>query len=372
MVFNNLVGKNHHLEFDIEDVDVSVVNAIRRIIISEVPTVAFDDDLKIIKNTGALHNEFLSHRLCLIPLHFDADKIADYQKLKYHFQLKVKNTTVSMMDVTTADFKITDEDGNAHTKAFHEQIFPKNAITGDHILITKLKPNLFDKTKGDELDIVATATVGTGKMNAKWAPVSLCTYWNVIDEDSAADGLKEYIVAKSSSALSDAELEARFNTLDRYRFFKKNEFGEPNAFHFELDSECHMTPAFIFKKALLVLIEKITSLAKHLTERDSKHITVEQSNGLTFITVNKEDHTLGNIIQAMVYNQHIRNARAVGNELTYIGYYKPHPLEDNVVFKLKTNSEDPVLFLATACMGVCNYLESLVTEWDTVTREKPE
>ncbi|KAL8435705.1 hypothetical protein ACSSS7_002308 [Eimeria intestinalis] len=52
--------------------DASLANAIRRILISEVPTVA----LETIQNTGVVQDEVLAHRLGLIPFRVNPDKLA--------------------------------------------------------------------------------------------------------------------------------------------------------------------------------------------------------------------------------------------------------------------------------------------------------
>ncbi|GMI42804.1 hypothetical protein TeGR_g4264 [Tetraparma gracilis] len=60
----------NELVFEMGGVDVSFANALRRIMISEVPTVAIET-VYIDQNTSITHDEVLSHRLGLIPLMVD-------------------------------------------------------------------------------------------------------------------------------------------------------------------------------------------------------------------------------------------------------------------------------------------------------------
>ena len=57
------------MEFDIIGVDASIPNAFRRILISDVPTMAFDR--VELYNTSIIQDEVLAHRLGLIPLKAD-------------------------------------------------------------------------------------------------------------------------------------------------------------------------------------------------------------------------------------------------------------------------------------------------------------
>lgn len=56
-----------HANFILENVDLSFANSLRRIMIADIPTVAIDM-VEIRNNTTVLPDEFLAHRLGLVPL----------------------------------------------------------------------------------------------------------------------------------------------------------------------------------------------------------------------------------------------------------------------------------------------------------------
>ena len=67
------------LKFTLSDINVSLANAIRRTILSDIPTVIFKtfpyekNQATIYINTSRLNNEILKQRLGCIPIHIKDD-----------------------------------------------------------------------------------------------------------------------------------------------------------------------------------------------------------------------------------------------------------------------------------------------------------
>lgn len=81
--------KEDSISFVLKDTDDSVSNALRRVILAEVPTIAIDF-VEIEANTSVLNDEFLAHRLGLIPLISHNVKEFNYTKVSaYLYRLEL-------------------------------------------------------------------------------------------------------------------------------------------------------------------------------------------------------------------------------------------------------------------------------------------
>jgi DNA-directed RNA polymerase alpha subunit/DNA-directed RNA polymerase subunit L len=352
MFVDHKVINPQRIQFTIKDIELSIVNAIRRIILSELPNVAFyfdpydvdNNDIVIKNNNSVLHNEFLAHRISLIPIHFHENEINDFKPDDYRFILKKKNTLSSQINITTKDIEIFNNNDEKYDEKFRERLFPKNKITNDYILITKLKPNLYEPQKGEEIDIEFKGSINIAKKHSRWCPTSQSCYYNKIDEELASSVFKEKVIEQEKtkgSKLSEDEvkdMKSKFDALDIYRYFKKNKFDEPNEFIFQIESECRMRPNYLFFKGLIILISKLENFITNLTNNhDSINIT-QMGNVDNFyqIGIKNEDHTLINVLQTLIYKQHFQRSDVVTNKiLEYIGFYQPHPLDNLMYLKLK-------------------------------------
>ncbi|XP_065862719.1 uncharacterized protein [Euphorbia lathyris] len=178
------------MEFDMIGIDAAVANAFRRILISEVPTMAIEK-VFIANNTSLVQDEVLAHRLGLIPINADprqfeylsANDTANEKNtivLKLHVKCKQREPrrTVYSEELEWSEIGSTfvKETERVDTKPSTYTSFtckqehqPRIKPREDKIILAKLGP-------GHEIELEAHAVKGMGKTHAKWSPVATAWY----------------------------------------------------------------------------------------------------------------------------------------------------------------------------------------------------
>ena len=171
--------------FELTNTDVSMANSLRRIMIAEVPTLAIDK-VEFEENNTALQDEFIAHRLGLIPLrstksmagwnYFHAceecsgDGSCDLCSVRFSLDCDYDVMIEKMPDHTPGiPIHVTSQDLVCHSK----EVFPVHFGNEDEeisshdkgIMIIKLGP-------GQKIKFEAIAIKGIGKEHAKWSSVA--------------------------------------------------------------------------------------------------------------------------------------------------------------------------------------------------------
>jgi DNA-directed RNA polymerase subunit L/DNA-directed RNA polymerase alpha subunit len=294
-------------------------------------------DVIVEANTTPMTNEMLAHRIGLIPIHVQSPLKWDPEK--YTFVLNVVNDTDEIKDVFASDFKVFERRGEEMIPVPSSSFFIPNPVTHDTVLIATLKP-LMPGGKPEEIRVQAKATVGNGRENARFIPTSQCAYGYTLDNDEARrkiffeEWLNRSKMIKDPSILEKEPekkepLLREFKTLEINRCYLKNQNGEPYSFDFTIESVGVLTPEYIVLRGCelgAALCEKYTNVS--FTEDVTIQQTEGKMSGFDFF-FQKQDHTLGHLIQAWIDENAMKNG-----EVTFVGYDIPHPLRDEMVIRI--------------------------------------
>ena len=310
-------------EFTLSNINVSLANAIRRTILSDIPITCFytetnkENDCNIEINTSRLHNEIIKHRLSCIPIHEN-----DLSLLpgKYMLELNMKNDTDNMIVVTTEHFKIKNKtNGNYLTKEETNRLFPPNYISQNYIDFIRLRPKISDTIHGEEIALTCEFSVHNAKKNSVYNVVSICSYSNTIDREMVNKVWEDHEtkLRLKDTPIKDIQFQKRnFEILDAQRYYKEDSFD------FIIQTIGIYTNKEIVKKACSIIYDKFIQL---ILDIDSDSIPIINSevtmeNCYDIILIN-EDYTMGNILEYLIYEKYYKNE----NVLSFCGFKKFHP-----------------------------------------------
>ena len=345
-VLSKIIENDTKLEFTLSGIDKCFANALRRTILTDIPTVVIRTEDTTVnqciiqKNTSRLHNEIIQQRISCIPIHVFDPEFADKHMLEIDVVNNFDDQNIHM--VTTKDIKIKDIHSNLYlSQEETKKIFPPNDITGYYIDIVRLRPKMGTSIPGEHIKLTAKFSVATARINSMFNVVSICSYGNTIDMEKAESAWEKVYNKLKSEEKEKKEIEhvkSDFWNLDAQRHFI------PNSFDFVVQSVGVYANIDIVHKACSILCSKIDTFVSLLEENNipilpsndvKKHgydSIIESTMENSFdIILDNEDDTLGNILSTMMYRTYFIGKE---KELTFCSFKKFHPHDNYGVLRI--------------------------------------
>ncbi|KAK6023682.1 RNA polymerase Rpb3/Rpb11 dimerization domain protein, partial [Ostertagia ostertagi] len=184
------------LDFDLINVEAPIANALRRVLLAEVPTMAIEK-IYLYQNTSVIQDEVLCHRIGLLPLKVDprkflmpTEKVIGINEHGVDCEEEpepdpTRNVVFNINVTCTRNRNAPTTATEPHQLYHQSSIYSKRRLSGFHveqqfaddpprivhddILVAKLRP-------GQQIEANCHAVKGIGRDHAKFSPVATATY----------------------------------------------------------------------------------------------------------------------------------------------------------------------------------------------------
>lgn len=335
-----------------QNIDVSIINSIRRVLISNIPVVGFigegeDCTVQITKNETIHSNEFLTHRICMFPIHLSIDEAKAYDDNSLVAKLDISNKTMNIIDVTSKDIQFFLNGTALSEKRKDELINPFIYNNKKHYhLIAHLKP-------GKSIAFSASAVTRTGSYHSSFSPVA---------------GIRHYFDYDTTDTTKDP-VEREMS------YYKNKDKGTPKTILLAFDIINGYSYEGIMNKAFDVLISKIDNMSESLTTNNSEKVeSVRRIHENSYMFKFKdENHTTGNVLQTYTHNTYVldkKNSAINGKRCLYMGYQCPDPMVNILELMITLEDTDDELvfreFFKKICAEVIDDLKTYSGKWSLI------
>jgi len=289
----------NRLELEFKNVDLSVVNGLRRTILTDIESLVIrgfphkENKINILKNKTKYNNEYLKHRLSCLPVHIS--NTSNFSKIisDYVLKINVKNDKPMRIILTSDDIELYNKDGKKVN--YKEGSKSKKLFEADPIPICYLYPRISENDPYEEFIAEIQLSLGTAKEDACWNMVSKCVFYNTEDREQ---------IDKQLESIPE-EHHTDFNLLNAQRYFI------PNHYNFVIETVGVYTNTEIMGKACKRILDTFQMYLDELTQITIQpyvqNIVVEgnlyiyqqmnQNDIMYIIKLIHDDYTYGKLIE---------------------------------------------------------------------------
>ena len=328
------------VEFKIKnkgDFEIALINALRRIILVNLSSINIDRDSVIFfENSSVFCDDFLNHRLSLLPLNVEELDKMDFNNIM--ITCDVKNEGTEILNVYPKDFNVMIE----------EKEIPLNKVfILDNVIFCRLKT-------GQKVSFSSTLKKGTSKTeSASFSLASKVSY--MFEKD-------EKMIKEQLSQLKTEEEKNEFLLLNQERCYARNLDGSPSLYKFMIEGDGMVPTKSLFKMGcdyLTNLLNEKIEILKNPDSSEEIEIEVSKTNMTAFDIIFKDsDDTLGNLIQTYGMKE---------KGISYIGYRILHPLDRILNIRVSLDKKD--FSEKDVCQKIIDILKTVLTKVSTLRKD---
>jgi DNA-directed RNA polymerase subunit L len=308
------------LSFRISGVDVSIANAIRRTILTDIPVQGFTaDTINITKNNCVkMHDQVLQLRMENIPILLDSITPSD----TYELILDITNTTDTLREVHTGDFQVINLQTQKNESDLLSIWFPKP------FPLLQLQGRISESIMGETIQLRCRPQLVTARQHAAFVAGNVGFAWtpnpekitqevSKIEEQYKKEGLNSYEIA--SKIQNWKLLEGARHTLD-------------NTFDFMVESYCFYSPTQLVVTACSLLSKNLRDFIISLNQ-DRYSILENQSMTIPNawdIQLSQMDESLANILTHFLYTKYFLEDK----KLSFCACARLHPYDEHLTLRV--------------------------------------
>lgn len=313
----NVDIRGFRMKLEFKDVPIQFVNAIRRVLLNEMPVVEVGD-VKIHANTTLMPHEMVQLRTELLPVNVRATEEDVLRSAKLTLRAEA---TDSDMKLYSNDFVVSG------TRA---DILMKDRDLNTPLYFLKVQ-------KGGSIHITAGLRVNIASSHC-----CVATYSYHVDNEQAEIDKEEFIAENEGWE----EAGQVFDNFYRQRSFHKNQKGRPDWFDFEIESIGVIPARDLLKEAIAIVKKNVIEWSRNTVVR-------EKEENVYQISTENGGITVGALVQAILYDSDMCG---------FVSYDRPHPLRMDVIVRFLTDKSPDVImnFVATKISEYCDAATSLL------------
>ena len=370
-VVSNLTEENNYLKFRLSGINVSLANGLRRIVLSEIPTVVFrttphdKNKAKIAINTTRMNNELIKQRLSCIPIHI---KDVDFPIKDYEIEIDKKNDSDTIQYVTTEDFRVKDIKTDTYlTETATRKIFPPSSLTTFYIDFMRLRPRISDDIGGEHLKLTCKLDIGTSKEDSAFNVAATCSYGSAMDPVKVNEEWTKREKKMKGEKVSAEEI--AFAKKD-WLLLEAKRFILPDTFDFVVETVGPFPNMSLIHKAAHIMLEKLKKFKEVIQENDGLVYKSKVTIPNCFdVRLENEDYTLGKVLEYILYSKYFNKDSSTSDKsLTFCGFQKPHPHIDVSFIRLgfvnEVDKAAVIVYLVNTVADAVRIYEKIATDFE--------